>query len=302
MLRIKLSLIIGGSLLFFCCKNGPRVHHAEDKKYRFTVNPPAGARYHYAIISETESQVEYNDRKLEKSNKVDLAVFYDILKNTPDGILLRITYDKIKITGSDASQAGNFLSDALKADSLIILVKADGNIISQSRHKEIADKILTAARINDPYIKRVFNEQMSQLAGEDFVKNTIQQTFKLFPDSAVYIGDSWVLKNQWPGLIKSDGLTEYTLKAIENGLATIDARAQSSSGSDVPTNIMGYDVQPDIKVRQEARFQTDVSTGMLLSGQSKISVEGTVSVMGRQVPMKMRMARVINGEKKDFQQ
>jgi hypothetical protein len=44
--------------------------------------------------------------------------------------------------------------------------------------------------IEDASEKQQVQAQLSSMAGEGFVKNNLEQDFNIFPDSALYVGDT----------------------------------------------------------------------------------------------------------------
>jgi hypothetical protein len=49
--------------------------------------------------------------------------------------------------------------------------------------------------------------------------------------------------------------------------------------------------------RERERFEVDTATGMLPSGQTRLSLEGKVQVMNRDVPVKITSERKVEGKR-----
>ena len=144
--------------------------------------------------------------------------------------------------------------------------------------------------------KKMVQEQLSNFIGEDFKKkNYLGQALKLFPDTAVYVGDTWSRKNVISADLKSDALITYTLASVKNNTAEVEAESEINSNS--TTNVMGIDAATKIEGKQESHFEADTNTGLLLAGQSTTSMDGTIQMMGKEIPITIKITKHITGKK-----
>ena len=302
------SLLYG--LFAFSCRNALPHHRTEsDKSYRTGLNVAAGNEYSYIISNETETRLELNAKKVETTKKSTTTFLYKFLQDSVGTHLLKVTYDKLHITikndeseqESDASNPNPFdpigkLLASIKGSSVFITLNSKGDILSITGDKEIADKILSSMNTMDAKTREAVQQQLSKLAGEDFIKNNLAPGFKLFPDSAVYVGDSWTRKSPISSDIKLDGVTTYTLRSVEDNVAKVETTSEiNNTGNTV--KIMGYDVSANVKGSQKGEFTADMQTGLVTHGLSTLSVEGTIQVLGKEVPATIKVTREITGTK-----
>jgi hypothetical protein len=56
-------------------------------------------------------------------------------------------------------------------------------------------------------------------------------------------------------------------------------------------------VAADLKGKQQAEYEMETKTGMLISCKMKADVEGTMQAMGREIPMIIKTSLKITGRK-----
>jgi hypothetical protein len=62
-------------------------------------------------------------------------------------------------------------------------------------------------------------------------------------------------------------------------------------------NLLGSQATADLDGNERGRFEVDTATGMLMSGETKLSLEGKVQVMGRDVPVRITSERKVKGKR-----
>jgi hypothetical protein len=60
---------------------------------------------------------------------------------------------------------------------------------------------------------------------------------------------------------------------------------------------MGNEVVMNTKGKQEGHFEMDIVTGLLANGQSTTSMEGNFQVMGKDIPVSIKVTKHITGKK-----
>jgi hypothetical protein len=128
------------------------------------------------------------------------------------------------------------------------------------------------------------------------VSYTMEELFKIFPDSAVHVGDRWKLSSIQKDEISLNVKNTYLLKDIHNGIAIIESEGEISSDNTVG-NSMGYSFTADIKEKREGEFEMETTTGMLLNSRISSDIEGEMPVMGRKVPITSRTTITMEGKK-----
>lgn len=296
--------------LVFACKSDINHHTAGEKKYHLGLHLRAGGKYYYNISNKTLITLEVNDKKIESSNESEIGLIYEILKDSADLFVLKITYDKLHVvlkkqdveTEIDGTNGNNSLDPVERVvgkiigASIVITLNTKGDILNVTGYQELSDKLLAALPTQDLKTKEAVQGQLTQLVGGAFVKNNLEQGFKIFPDTAVFIGDSWMYKNKQSADEQLKLLTKYTLASINKDIATIEATSEiNNTGKN--NNIGGYEVDTEVKGTQSGQFKADVATGMLQYATTKASMEGSVQLLGKEAPIIMKIKKEISGRK-----
>jgi hypothetical protein len=281
------------------------------KTYTLRLNPLPGSSYHYDITSETETKLEVDGKKTGTESKSTAGVIFKMDKDSTGDFLLNMQYDKLHIysksgdieTDADAANSANSLNPVermlgmLKEAKIITTIGADGNTKNISGYKELGDKIIAGFASNDANGKAIAENMWEKQIGNGMVKNNINQLFKIFPDSAVHLKDKWQLTSKQEAEVGLLVKSEFTLKAINNDVAVIAIEGKITSDN-AAGNIMGMNnVTTDLQGDQEGEFEMDRKTGMLISSTVKAKVNGTISVMGRVVPVVIKTSVTIDGRK-----
>lgn len=196
---------------------------------------------------------------------------------------------------NSADPVENFLGK-IKGSSILAVINKNGQVLSGNETKNFIDSLVSSINIQDQRMRDQLKEQLSQLMGEGFIKNNLEN-FHIFPDTAVYVGDSWTRQNSTSASnITLNGVTKYTLTSISNGVANIEAESQISNVSNNGDKSLN-NINADLKGTQEGEFEVNAQTGMLLNGKSSATIKGSLQLMGREVPVTIKMKRKVEGKK-----
>jgi len=298
-----------GCVFLFSCKSSPHYHSGNDNKYHAKLSISSGAKYYYTITNKAQTNLSLNDKKVETTKNSEIGLVYEVLRDSTGDQALKITYDKLHIAikngnseqEMDAANPNPFdltgkLLASIKGSSVFVTLNSKGDILQVTGDKQISDKILSSLNTTDAKTRATVEQQLSKLAGEDFIKNNLAQGFKLFPDTAVYVGDSWTRKNPGSSDIKLDGTTTYTLVSVDNNIAKVETVSEIDNAGNT-TKLMGYDVSTNIKGSQKGEFSADMQTGLVTHGLSMLSIKGTIQVLGKEVPATIKVTKEITGTK-----
>ncbi len=282
------------------------------KTFRFRLNPADNAIYQYEVSSESEIEMEIDNKEITTSNNTEAAVTYTIVKDSSGDFVFHIKYDRISIrsrsgdneTVASVSQGSIPLTPiekmlyVLKDANLTGRVSTAGQLKHLEGYDEIGQKIIAQFDENDVVGRKTALAQWERKAGNNLVRNNIQQLFQLFPDSAVRVGDSWNLASKQVSEFSINLINTFTLKAINKEIALITATGKISNNN-TSEEIPGYgQITTSFEGDQESRFELEAQTGMLLNCESKAKAKGNVNIMGREVPVKIKNSIVIKGKRK----
>lgn len=112
----------------------------------------------------------------------------------------------------------------------------------------------------------------------------------------VNFGDKWKMAYKEDGDISFALKDFFTLKNVEDGKAFVTSSGLISSDS-TASSMMGYQVNSDLKGKQEGEYEIDIQSGMMANCKVSTNIEGTLNVMGREVPINMDIEIKIEGSK-----
>ncbi|HEV8284841.1 MAG TPA: DUF6263 family protein [Chitinophagaceae bacterium] len=300
--------------ILISCKTTPdsnRDYADKSKIYKLQLSPLPGSKYHYDITNQSEIKIELDGKKTNNLTKSDVGVYYDINKDSAGNLLLAMSYDKIHLysknrdneTDIDAANADATLNPlekmlgALKEANIKATLSPQGEVSNMQGYKEIGDKIISEFAVNDINAKDVMKTQWEKIVANGIVKSNVDELFKIFPDSAVHVGDSWKLSSKHGDEIGLNVKNIFTLKTINNDIAIIQSEGIISADSS-SNNALGFgNVAADLKGKQQAEYEMETKTGMLISCKMKADVEGTMQAMGREIPMIIKTSLKITGRK-----
>jgi hypothetical protein len=127
------------------------------------------------------------------------------------------------------------------------------------------------------------------LLKESAVKSMVEPLFTYLPDKAVKVGDTW--ETSYFNLANNLSLVlsnSYTLKGIENNLATISGQSEMES---IPSNDPSAQMSQELKGTSTFNSTMDIETGLLLKSTSQGHFEGTTTVKnnGNEIKMPMKV-------------
>ena len=282
--------------------DGPAAEYAGARSYQLGLNPPVGSKSLTMVLPAGRITISKpDDKKIENLSKVDASVIYAFDKDSAGDFVIRIQYNKVHVYSKngddesdlDAANAANSGDPVEGAPGRI----ADGQYRCGLNHPHGARyeayrasrTCITGMYHNRrppiPFQLNTVKERWNHTVGDELVNKNMEQLFRIFPDSAVHIGDKW---QQAPSGQKGElGLkptNTFTLTDIRDHTAFIESPGTITSDS-TATQFMGYNVTTDLKGKQTGEYQVDTKTGMLLSATINVNVEGTLQAMGREIPL-----------------
>jgi len=313
-------MAVGCLVLCLCtlsCKMQPNsdrhfVDNDPTKVYRLRLNPSPGSQYYYTISNETETHITAGEKKVDTRNRSNTGMLYAIARDSATGdYLFHMAYDKIHLstksdeqeTEMDAARSADSpdpvekMLGALTSTKLLARISPSGEVRRIDGYKEIAEKILAQFNNPDENARLIARNRLDQLSGSGLVQRDLEQLFRIFPDSAIHVGDRWKLNTRQKAALNVDIQNSFTLTGIRDSVALIRARAEISSDNGATTNLMGYTVTTNLKGSQESEYEMDANTGMLLAATVSARLEGTLQLMGRDLPVKIRMEMKMVGKK-----
>jgi Family of unknown function (DUF6263) len=288
-----------------CCKTHPnsdRIYDRENQNevYQLHLNPPAGSSYLYDIANESEFKVELGDKNVNNISKTNVGIIYALDKDTLGNYNVHMHFSKIHIfsknengeTNLDAENAANSedptekMLGILKNSIISANIDPRGQMRSVSGYKEIASSFLSTLKFSDDRVKGIARQQLDKIIDDQMIKKNIDEIFRIFPDSGVHVGDRWKLDRKESGEIDVIEKNNYFLREIHDGIADIESEGDIFSDS-ARTNLMGYEVNTNLKGHQTGSYQIDTKTGMLVKATISTKIGGNIQTMAREIPIEI---------------
>jgi len=162
--------------------------------------------------------------------------------------------------------------------SFTVVFAPDGSVKSISGMDEIVGKMIDVVSPDDAMAAPLI-ASMQQQFGEDAMKTSFGQSFKIYPANAVKPGDSWNSKSTTTANNMNVELnTTYSLKSNNKNVAIIDAVSEMNMtpGEGMEGNITGT---------QNGTMTLDSKTGIQISSDISQALKGTLHVQGMDVQM-----------------
>jgi hypothetical protein len=303
-------------IFIFSCKTQPDADRNnnfsnQSKLYFVKLNPSPGSSYHYDMTNQSQIEMEVEDKEVNNINKSTTGINYTITKDSSGNYIFTINYDKVQLHTKNGDQETDF--DAANAyvspepleRMLGLLVKSTmratidstGQVKGITGYKELGEKIISNINSSDSYSITLAKSQWEKMIGNGIIKKNMDQVFKVFPDSAIHIGNTWRMNSREEGEIALNVKSIFTLKTINDDIAMINAEGTITSDN-IPSTLMGLSgVVANLKGTQKAQYEVETKTGMLISCKIQADVDGNIQMMGREIPVSIKSSVNISGKK-----
>lgn len=170
---------------------------------------------------------------------------------------------------------GNMFA-AMKGKSFIIKVNPQGEITKVEGFDKIGEAMANEMKMDEAKKKQVIEGFKNQF-NENAVKESFGQSFDIFPDKKVKVGDSWEKKTVMSVKdTKMTTSTTYTVKGIKGNTMELDTKSKMSFNG-MPADMKGT-------------LFVDINTGLVKNGTIKQNMGGerkmvnTITIRARQNP------------------
>ena len=300
-------------LIAYSCKTRPtsdRNYAGDGKVYKLRLNPTPGSKYQYEVSNESKLSMEVDSKPFVNDKKTDVTLNYGIDRDSLGDYKFSIAYDKIHFYTKNGAQESDISTEngahsidpmerlltALKDVEIIATVGRAGELKTVTGYTEVANKILSDASNISLSDKEKVQQQWKTTIEKGMIQKNLDQLFKIFPDSAVHIGDRWRLTSQDNADIAFQVKNIYALRSIKGGIADIESEGEIISDK-TSTVLMGYDVVAELTGQQKGSYSMDIQTGMLVDCKISADIEGKLQLVGRDVPVKINTKVKMSGRK-----
>ncbi|MBS1918287.1 MAG: hypothetical protein JST87_18620 [Bacteroidetes bacterium] len=300
-------------ILICSCKIQPgsnRNNASADKLFKLNIKPASGSDYYYDISNNSTVEIEVNEKKIETQNKTNVGINYKINTDSLGHFIVSLQYKKIHVysknangesdidaaDSSTASDPTSKMLGLLTSSVITAIVNNSGEVIKIDGYRDVMNKTLSETVTLDLQTKEAMQKQWQQLVEQKLVKKNVDQLFRIFPDSAVHIGDKWKIISKETGDIGYLSKNFFTLESISDGIAKIESDGEITSDS-VKTNYMNYEVMSNLNGTQKGEYEVDIKTGMLVNCSVEVGIKGVLEMMGKEIPINVSSDVKMKGKK-----
>jgi len=235
----------------------------------------------FDVDAEREGKKRNNTMKwIYKMEVVDERNKIKTIKTTYDRIEMAMdlmgTGQKMEFSSEKEVDPMNFMEipskmlAALKGKSFLMQVNEKGEIISVSGLDKIGETMVNAVNLPEEMKQKILQGFKGQFS-EDAVKQMFSQSFNIFPNKLVSIGDTWRKTTTSTAPINLEGTTTYTVKNIKNHLIYLTSNSKFKGDDNATGTETG-------KLIVDARtgLVTEASFEQKLNGKGRINSKSTI--------------------------
>ncbi|WP_431293186.1 DUF6263 family protein [Pedobacter sp. P26] len=172
-------------------------------------------------------------------------------------------------------------------------VTPNGGIKTVAGIDKMLDNIAARMTTDTSQVKQIKNALSKQFS-EEVVKQTMESSFKIYPERAVKIGDSWTVDTKLQMSMPIETITAYTLKEVKDGIAILSVKGSLISKGSFET--MGNKMETDLKGTNSGETSIDIKTGIVLNSHLRIELYGKMKSMGQDIDFEMQGINKIVGK------
>ena len=257
---------------------------------RITFNPEKGETYTYRFVTEQISTQTANGQEMKTNYSMEFLIEMIIKEKNNNEINMDYVYKGIVMVFSHPNMNFSVDSknkndntpdiakffDCLVGKSLQIVVSPDGSVKSITGFQPIMENMHTVFSSADKDVQRIAGMFIQMSFHEFAIKSNFEQSFKLYPDKEIKVGDSWSIdKSLAVGKITNNVFNTYMLKSVNDDIALIDLTVDSS--------LKNESTDREFKNEQKGEIMLNVKNGMLLQLSSTENSNRRINVQGSDI-------------------
>jgi predicted secreted protein len=274
------------------------------KTYVLRQNYPTGYKYDFSITSDQIINQKIGGQDVHLTQNIGTDYTFDITEGHSGEKDIKVTYNRIFIKSIAMGTTMTFNSDdqdstkknpfsGLKGASFFMTVTPNGGIKTVAGIEKMLDNMAVKMSNDTNQVKQIKNELSKQFSAE-VVKQTMESSFKIYPDRAVNIGDSWTVDTKMQMSMPIETITQYTLKEVKDGIAILSVKGTLVSKGNFEA--MGNKMETDLSGTNSGETSLDIKTGIVLNSHLRIELYGKMKSMGKDIDFEMQGINKIVGK------
>ncbi|MFD2582739.1 DUF6263 family protein [Pedobacter vanadiisoli] len=274
------------------------------KTYLLRQNYPTGNRYNFSFISDQLINQKISGKSINSTQTIETDYTFDIAEGRNGDKDIKVTYNRSFMKSTAMGNALTLSSDdqdstkknplrSIKGASFYMTVTPNGGIKTVAGIDKMLDNMSARMSKDTSQVKQIKNALSKQFSNE-VVKQTMESSFKIYPDKAVKIGDSWSVDTKMQMSMPIETITQYTLKEVKDNVAILGVKGTLISKGDF--QVMGNKMETDLKGTNSGETSIDIKTGVVLNSHLRIELYGKMKSMGQDIDFEMQGINKIIGK------
>ena len=274
------------------------------KTYVLRQNYPTGYRYDFSISSDQIINQKISGQNVHLTQNIGTDYTFDITEGHNGEKDVKVTYNRVFMKSVAMGTTMSYNSDeqdstrknpfsGLKGASFFMTVTPNGEIKTVAGIDKMLDNMASKMSTDTSQVKQIKNALSKQFSSE-VVKQTMESSFKIYPERAVKIGDSWTVDTKLQMSMPIETITEYTLKEVKDGIAILSVKGELVSKGNFEA--MGNKMETDLKGTNSGETSIDIKTGIVLNSHLRIELYGKMKSMGQDIDFDMQGINKIVGK------
>ncbi|MDR0332558.1 MAG: DUF6263 family protein [Dysgonamonadaceae bacterium] len=254
-------------------------------------NPTEGETYSYRFSNKQEMTQNVMGQSIVMNIAMDIVTEMSVKEKTADKISMDYVYTELIVdisspmmtirynsaTGEEFASGMDIylhqLYGALLGKPMNVVFSSNGTVISVSGFDVIMDEIRKNTLSENPAMQAMA-DGLLQAFNEDAMKQILEQSFVMYPQKAITIGDSWSsdISSNIAGM-SSISTNTYTLVSVKDDVVFFDVVSTSKT---TPNEGMEGEMTGEFKGKMSLEVETGMVIGLNLVG----NVSGTLFVQG----------------------
>lgn len=274
------------------------------KTYSLKQNYPTGNKYDFSFVSDQIINQKIAGRSINSTQTIGTDYIFDITEGHNGDKDIKVTYNRLFMKSNAMGNAMTLTSDdqdsikknpfsGLKGASFYMTISPTGVVKTVAGIDKMLDNMAVRMSKDTSQIKQ-FKSALSKQFSNEIVKQTMESSFKIYPDRVVKIGDSWTVDTKMQMSMPIETITQYTLKEVKDGIAILSVKGTLISKGNFEA--MGNKMETDLRGTNSGETSIDVKTGIVQNSHLRVELYGKMKSMGQDIDFEMQGINKIVGK------
>ncbi len=220
----------------------------------------------HELTNDLEAIFSFKVVALEDSNFVVELAFEDFGMKTTSNLQGELI--NVKASEPVAGDIMSELFSGLIGFKLKMIMQGDGKIIAVDGGNEMVENMITQAKIEDEFTKKLMRASLEKEFSSDGLAKSFEQMTFFYPTQKVSTGESW--NNEFEGKLKAKNT--WNLQALTKDTASIQGNATITMETDEGGTVM------NLTGNQSTTIVANSGNGFIRSIKSESSAEGVSKI------------------------